>query len=204
MISRLDAERLRTLDDLRASMGSVAVSSSERSAEAAATSTMHVKSATPNPPEEVGGNRRRVDRPHRSLEGLADRQSPPRENGGVPVESTADPGSMEGHWREAFLGPELMITTASPGETEPSSALADMGYRVDVSRAEPDLHLSARPLHVVDVVEAQAVEPVQGSAGRHPRQPPCPGHHSDGPGDHQRTHRTTFSVRPSPLPWRTQ
>ena len=59
----------------------------------------------------------------------------------VPVENTRGPGSRDGHWRESVFGSELMSPSVAPGQIQPLSAvtiqaLADMGYRVDVSRAE--------------------------------------------------------------------
>ena len=60
----------------------------------------------------------------------------------IPVENTGGSGSRDGHWRESVFGSELLSPTIAPGQIEPLSAitieaLADMGYRVDVSRAEP-------------------------------------------------------------------
>jgi len=54
----------------------------------------------------------------------------------VPVESNA------GHWRESVLGREIMTPLLSAGQLNPLSAitiqaLADMGYSVDVSLADP-------------------------------------------------------------------
>ena len=61
--------------------------------------------------------------------------------GKVPVEHTGGTGARDGHWRESVLEHELMTPTRSRGRTQPLSAitiqsLADMGYGVDVTRAE--------------------------------------------------------------------
>ena len=54
----------------------------------------------------------------------------------VPVETGGD----DGHWRESVLGRELMTPRVTLGEANPLSAitlqaLADLGYRIDASRA---------------------------------------------------------------------
>ena len=59
----------------------------------------------------------------------------------VPVENQGGPGSQDGHWRESVLGNEIMSPFVSDRE-EPLSAitiqsLADIGYAVDVSQANP-------------------------------------------------------------------
>ena len=59
----------------------------------------------------------------------------------VPVENQGGPGSQDGHWRESVFGDEIMSPFASDRE-EPLSAitiqsLADIGYAVDVSQANP-------------------------------------------------------------------
>ena len=60
----------------------------------------------------------------------------------VPVENRAGPGSGDSHWRESVLDHELMTPFQNSGVLDPLSAitiqsLADMGYTVDVSLAEP-------------------------------------------------------------------
>lgn len=60
----------------------------------------------------------------------------------VPVENLAGPGSSDAHWRESVLGPELMTPSYNGGRANPLSgitiaSMADLGYRVDMSRAEP-------------------------------------------------------------------
>ena len=59
----------------------------------------------------------------------------------VPVENQGGPGSQDAHWRESVFGDEIMSPFASDRE-EPLSAitiqsLADLGYAVDVSQADP-------------------------------------------------------------------
>ena len=61
--------------------------------------------------------------------------------GKVPVEHLGGAGNRDAHWRESVLEHELMTPTLSRGRTQPLSAitiqsLADMGYGVDVTRAE--------------------------------------------------------------------
>ena len=60
----------------------------------------------------------------------------------VPVENTAGEGSSDAHWRETLLGLELMTPFFTPGVSNPLSAIsiqsmADVGYSVDVSQADP-------------------------------------------------------------------
>ena len=60
----------------------------------------------------------------------------------VPVENSGGSGSRDGHWRESVFGSELLSPGVERGRIQPLSAitieaLADMGYRVDASRAEP-------------------------------------------------------------------
>ena len=60
----------------------------------------------------------------------------------VPVENRAGPGSRDSHWREAALYHELMTPYQDVGFLDGLSAvtiqsLADMGYTVDVTLAEP-------------------------------------------------------------------
>ena len=62
----------------------------------------------------------------------------------VPVENFAGRGSGDSHWRESVLDHELMTPALSLGVPNPLSAmtvqsLADMGYTVDLSLAEPFL-----------------------------------------------------------------
>lgn len=59
----------------------------------------------------------------------------------VPVENSGSEGSTDGHWRESVFDDELM-TPFLNSNTQPLSAitiqsLADVGYRVDVSKADP-------------------------------------------------------------------
>lgn len=60
--------------------------------------------------------------------------------GKVPVESGARPGSSDGHWRESVFDIEIMTPFLAPG-SEPLSlvtieSLADLGYGVDLTKAE--------------------------------------------------------------------
>jgi len=66
------------------------------------------------------------------------------EGGKVPVENKGDrPGSDDGHWRASVFGTELMTPAISAAsDSSPLSAitiqsLADLGYTVDVSFADP-------------------------------------------------------------------
>ena len=76
----------------------------------------------------------------------------------VPVQSTGDTG----HWRESVLGHEIMTPILQSGTANPLSAitiqaLADMGYRVNVSLAGSftlapgDAADTAEPVHTVDL-----------------------------------------------------
>ena len=60
----------------------------------------------------------------------------------VPVDNQASVGSSDAHWREPVLQLELMTPELTPGVTNPLSAittesLADLGYSVDSSGADP-------------------------------------------------------------------
>ena len=62
-------------------------------------------------------------------------------NAKVPVEIRGGSGSVDSHWRESVLGPELMTSLQDRGADDPLSAitiwsLADLGYTVDASLAE--------------------------------------------------------------------
>ena len=62
-------------------------------------------------------------------------------SGKVPVANVGGAGRADSHWRESVLGHELMTPILGVGQTQPLSAitiqsLADLGYGVDVSRAE--------------------------------------------------------------------
>ena len=64
------------------------------------------------------------------------------EGASVPVENQAMEGASDAHWRESVLGLELMTPELRPGATNPLSAitvesLADLGYSVDGSGADP-------------------------------------------------------------------
>lgn len=60
---------------------------------------------------------------------------------GVPVENTGGAGTRDAHWRESVLSSELMTGWAGPGTALPLSritvaSLADIGYLVDMSKAD--------------------------------------------------------------------
>lgn len=61
-------------------------------------------------------------------------------SGGVPVEADGGPGTAYGHWDETTFGNELMTgwinNGANPLSTVSVASLADLGYRVDLSRAD--------------------------------------------------------------------
>ncbi len=76
----------------------------------------------------------------------------------VPVENRAGPGSGDSHWRQSVFVTEVMTPFASIGTPDPVSAitiqsLADLGYTVDVSLAEPYMlpGLVAAPDLVVEI-----------------------------------------------------
>ena len=63
------------------------------------------------------------------------------EDGKVPVQNSGGPGNRDGHWRESVFDHELMTPSLDSGRTQSLSAItiqsmADMGYAVDVTRAE--------------------------------------------------------------------
>jgi len=66
------------------------------------------------------------------------KKSGPKE---VPVENTGGPGTADGHWRESVFRNELMSGfIAAPGNPLSRltvASLKDMGYTVDLSKAEP-------------------------------------------------------------------
>ena len=60
----------------------------------------------------------------------------------VPVENRGGPGSRNAHWRETVLRTELMTPSVRVGGSSPLSAitiqsLADLGYSVDTTAADP-------------------------------------------------------------------
>ncbi|MEM9154905.1 MAG: leishmanolysin-related zinc metalloendopeptidase [Cyanobacteria bacterium P01_F01_bin.33] len=61
--------------------------------------------------------------------------------GTIPVENIGGPGSIDSHWREITFGDELMtsrvMSGASPLSRLSIAQFADLGYRVDLSQAEP-------------------------------------------------------------------
>ena len=68
----------------------------------------------------------------------------------VPVENELSEGSGDVHWRESVLGEELMTPSFNSGQVNPLSAistesLADLGYTVDSSGADPYSKAFAAP-----------------------------------------------------------
>ena len=60
----------------------------------------------------------------------------------MPVENRAGAGSGDSHWRESVLDHELMTPFQNGGEADPLSlitiqSLADLGYKVNATLAEP-------------------------------------------------------------------
>lgn len=77
---------------------------------------------------------------------------------GVPIANTGGAGTREGHWRELIFGDELLTGFLS-GASRPISrmsvaAFADMGYRVDLSAADPYDLPSFRDLAQMGLMEA--------------------------------------------------
>jgi hypothetical protein len=70
---------------------------------------------------------------------------------GVPVENTGGSGTRDAHWRESVLSSELMTGWAGPGTALPLSritvaSLADLGYQVDISKADAYSRPGSAPL----------------------------------------------------------
>jgi hypothetical protein len=65
----------------------------------------------------------------------------------VPVENSGGPGTADSHWREDVLGNELMTgyiaTGSSPLSVVTLASLADQGYGVDFTKADPFTLLTA-------------------------------------------------------------
>jgi hypothetical protein len=58
----------------------------------------------------------------------------------VPVENQGGPGTRDSHWRESVFNAELMtgiIDTKNPMSRMTVASLKDLGYEVDLSKAEP-------------------------------------------------------------------
>lgn len=73
----------------------------------------------------------------------------------VPVENTAEEGSADGHWRESVLGEEIMTPFFVLGQPQPLSAItvesfADVGYRIDISQADPFRKVFTSPARAPD------------------------------------------------------
>ena len=72
----------------------------------------------------------------------------------VPVDNQADIGASDAHWRETVLQLELMTPQLQPGITNPLSAittesLADLGYSVDSSGADPFTGTFSAPVRLI-------------------------------------------------------
>ncbi|SEK98113.1 Leishmanolysin [Roseovarius nanhaiticus] len=77
---------------------------------------------------------------------------------GVPLANTGGVGTREGHWRELVFGDELLTGFLS-GSDRPLSAMsiasfADLGYEVDLGRADPYALPNFRELALKGVTEA--------------------------------------------------
>ena len=85
----------------------------------------------------------------------------------VPVEASGGSGTSLSHWRESVMTNELMTGFLNPGPNPLSAttieSMADLGYTVDVSVADPwpspgtmvsGAVTAARPLHPASVVES--------------------------------------------------
>ena len=66
----------------------------------------------------------------------------------VPLEATGGPGTAEGHWRESVFDDELMTgwidSGANPLSRLTVAAMADLGYKVDIDRADAISPLAVR------------------------------------------------------------
>jgi hypothetical protein len=60
---------------------------------------------------------------------------------GVPVENSGGPGTRDAHWRESVFGNEIMTgylnSGANPISRVTVASMADLGYTVDMSKADP-------------------------------------------------------------------
>lgn len=64
-----------------------------------------------------------------------------RSESGVPVENSGGAGTRDAHWRDSIFSSELMTGWTGPGTALPLSritvaSLADLGYQVDMTRAD--------------------------------------------------------------------
>jgi hypothetical protein len=58
----------------------------------------------------------------------------------VPVENQGGPGTRDSHWRESVFNAEMMtgiVDTKNPMSRMTVASLQDLGYKVDLSKAEP-------------------------------------------------------------------
>jgi hypothetical protein len=80
----------------------------------------------------------------------------------VPVENTGGQGTADSHWRETVFGKELMTgfvgASGNPLSRMTAASLADLGYKIDVTAAEPytlpnHLHMAEAALAAAPAVE---------------------------------------------------
>lgn len=78
----------------------------------------------------------------------------------VPVENTGGPGTRDSHWRDAVFGNELMTGfVANPGNPLSRltvASLQDIGYSVDMAKAEPYMLPSLDELAMIGALGAPA------------------------------------------------
>lgn len=90
----------------------------------------------------------------------------------VPVENTGGPGTRDGHWRETVFGSELMTgfvgDAGNPLSRMTVASLRDMGYVVDMAKAEPYALPTAAALAAAGVFRAHAHEAAPHALGTIP------------------------------------
>lgn len=89
----------------------------------------------------------------------------------VPVENVGRRGSINGHWREATMGHELMTPFLDVGVANPLSivtiqSLADLGYRVSTESA--DAYTVPQPNAVAPAAPSRGVVPLIETPSRRP------------------------------------
>lgn len=97
---------------------------------------------------------------------------------GVPVENTGGGGTRDAHWREGIFSTEVMTGFAGPGNHLPISritvgALADLGYRVNMSAADTFVPpTSVRSLTTTSVATTSQPGLVAGDSRANQAEPP--------------------------------
>lgn len=91
---------------------------------------------------------------------------------GVPVENMFGPGTRDAHWRESILTNELMTGFTGPGNVMPLSritvaSMADMGYTVNIARADPFTPTIVSPSPATEPTGAAAYVFARKLAGTH-------------------------------------